>query len=171
MSSASSLDSSIFPSSRFSSPDPAARVLLPAPWRFPVLPLPSLPPSPSGSGSTSQCRAPRGPCSNSRESNKQIRLGLVRDVRPLFQWNKRLSSEPRVDHIRSPASRLLDDFPEPQRHIQAQVFLHQPGRANRSRIVPAVTAVDHDPSNLQAQRARQRGLPIARGLWRARRPN
>jgi len=28
----------------------------------------------------------------SAERNKQIRLGLVRDVRPLFQWNK-LSSE------------------------------------------------------------------------------
>ncbi len=85
--------------------------------------------------------------------NKQVGLGLVGNIRPLFQRNKRIVRT-RVHHVRARQA-LLDDFPQPQRHIQAQVFLHQASWANRSGIVAAVACIDHDPSNLQSQRAGQ----------------
>ncbi len=83
---------------------------------------------------------------------KQVSLRFVRDVRPLFQGNKSVIRSC-IDNL-GIRQFLLDQFSQPQRHVQAQVFLHQSRWPNRSRVVSAVSRVNHDAPNLQSQRPR-----------------
>ena len=57
---------------------------------------------------------------------------------------------------------LLNDFTQPQRYIEAQVFFHQAGRSNRARVVPAMPRINHDPADLEPQCTRQGMLPVER---------
>src|SRR5207245_1091313 len=51
---------------------------------------------------------------------------------------------------------LLDDLSQPQGNIQAEIFLHQSGGADRSGIHASVPRINHDSADLQAQSAGQR---------------
>ncbi len=94
---------------------------------------------------------------------KEIGLRIVRNPRSLLQRDKRIVFA-RVDHVRA-RKLLLDQIPQPQRHIEAQIFFHQTVRADRSRVVAAVAGIDHDAADFQSERTRQRAVAVARGLW------
>ena len=84
--------------------------------------------------------------------NEQIGFSLIGDIGALFQRHERVIRA-RVNDVRSRQA-LLDNLSQPQRHVQAQIFLHQAGRPDGSRVVPAMSGINHDASNFQAQCAR-----------------
>ncbi len=101
--------------------------------------------------------------------NEQVGLRFIGDFRAALQRNESVVVA-REDHFGA-GQFLLNEFSEPQRDIEAQIFLHQSGRSDGPGIVPAVPGIDHDAANLQAQRARQGMLPVQRQVRNGRRPH
>ena len=59
---------------------------------------------------------------------------------------------------------LHNQLAQPQRHIEAQILLHQACRTDCAGVVSAVAGIDDNTPYFQSQRARQRTLTAARGL-------
>ena len=77
--------------------------------------------------------------------DEHVRLRFVRNVCTLFERNKRVIGT-REHHIRA-GEPLLNDFSQPQRHIEAQIFFHQACWSNRSGVVTSVSRVNHDAAD------------------------
>ncbi len=96
------------------------------------------------------------------DGNKQIGLRAVRDGGALLERHKSVVVA-RVDHVRA-GQLLLDQRSQAQRHVEAQILLHQAVRTDGAGVVAAVAGVDHDAADFQSQSARQRALAVAGGF-------
>src|SRR5882724_978587 len=66
-------------------------------------------------------------------------------VRAFFQRNKRVIGT-REHHIRA-GEPLLNDFSQPQCHIEAQIFFHQACWPDRSGVVTSMSGINHDTAD------------------------
>src|SRR6266403_1808554 len=73
---------------------------------------------------------------------EEVRLYIIRDIRSFFQRNERVVRA-RKNHLRA-GQALLNDFSQPQRHVQAEILLHQSRRPDRSGFAPAAAFADLD---------------------------
>ena len=101
--------------------------------------------------------------------DEEIGLGLVGDFGAPLQRDEGVVIA--REHHLGARQFLLDDFPQAQRHVQAQIFFHQAGWSDRSGVMPAMSGIDHDSSDLQSQRASQRMLAVQRQVGDRRRPH
>src|SRR5712691_11390216 len=106
------------------------------------------------------------------DGDEQVSPGLIGDGCALLKRNERIALA-RVDNLGTQQP-LLDALSQPHGNIQAEIFLYQSGRPYRAGISASVAGINHDPPNLQAQRAGQRVLAVMgrmRYRWGDERPS
>src|SRR3989449_9627836 len=96
------------------------------------------------------------------DGDEQVSPGLIGDGCALLERDERIALA-RVDALGAQEP-LLDDLSQPQGNIQAEIFLHQSGGADRAGIPASVAGINHDSADLQAQRAGQRVLAVMSGM-------
>src|SRR4029077_4715498 len=93
------------------------------------------------------------------DRNEEVGLGLVGDFRAAFERDESVVV-PGKYYIGT-RQLQLNDFAQPQRYIEAQVFFHEAGWTNRAGIMSAVSGIDDDAADLESQRACQGMLAVA----------
>ena len=91
------------------------------------------------------------------DRDEEVGLMLVGNRSARFQRDERIVVAGVNDIC---AQSRLQQLPQAQRHIEYQVFLQQAVRPNGSGVMPTMSGVDHDPSDLQSERANQAAVAI-----------
>jgi hypothetical protein len=94
--------------------------------------------------------------------DKKVGVRFIGNSSALFQRDEGIIGT-REDDFRARQA-LLDNFAEAEGNVQAQIFLHQTGWADGAGVMAAVSRVNYDTSDFEAEGAGKRGLAVVSWL-------